>query len=138
MPTRACLSTERICPSARHDFRQSGPSAVRYRISMYLADRRSPLLKNQLHRKLNLARRAKIAGGETSAGDLAESAGGPAHDAAGLAKIGMVEDIETVCAELGSQSFSEFGVLVERKIGVRKPGSDNRVPPQVAEAGRRL
>src|ERR1051326_144348 len=95
-------------------------------------------LEEQLHSKLNLARRAGIARGKACVGDDAEGRASYLRSpAAGtrtrLAEVRMVEDVEDLSAELHTQSLGQVRVLDDREVSVVEGRTDDDVAPQISE-----
>src|ERR1700692_3727120 len=90
-------------------------------------------LEDELAADLELPGGATIAGGEAGLGDLAE--GRRLHVARRLAKVGVVEDVEGIDAQLEVEPLEELGVLLCGKVDISEAGARGRVTVHVAEAG---
>src|ERR1043166_1698641 len=89
-------------------------------------------LKHKLQSKLQLPRRARIAGGKARIGDSAESRA--THHSAGLPEVRMVENVESLRSQLQVSFFVKFDVLEHRDVHVIETRSNNHVATQIAEA----
>ena len=88
----------------------------------------------QQQRELDLASRAEVSRGETGAADDPKRLAGCGED--GVAKIGMVEDIEQFGAELQIEAFGDLRILGDREIGVDESRTGDGVAAKAAWMAR--
>ena len=90
-----------------------------------LASRARGRSKQQLQSELNLPRRAEIARREACAGDDSKRAAGCGQH--WIPKIGVIENIEKLAAELQVEPFGYLRVLGYRKVCVHKAGAGDGI-----------
>src|SRR5262245_45076686 len=94
----------------------------------------SPLLKHQLHSKLNLSRRSEISTRATCGDDSSKI--GRIHCSVRLCKIRVIQNVECLRSELKIDAFLDGRVLCQRQIDVREPWAFNDVSASIPEGAR--
>src|SRR5262249_147273 len=95
-----------------------------------------PNSEDELQRKLQLPRRAGVAGWESGAvgwGDLPKRCASHHGDTPWLPKVSMVEEVEDLGPELDTQTLGNPGVLEDREIRVFEVWSGDDISAQVAK-----
>ena len=82
-------------------------------------------LKQQLQCELNLPRRTEVTRGESHAENLAERGAG--YRVAGVAQVGMVENVEQLGTELQVEPFRDFRVLDDGEVGIDEIRTRQRI-----------
>ena len=94
----------------------------------------SKILEQYFQGKLDLPRGTEIASREAGTRDVAEGPAGRGKN--GIAKVGMVENIEELGPELESKSFRDLRVFGDREIGVEEIGSGDGIAAQGSRMAR--
>src|SRR5262249_30330526 len=100
---------------------------MRHRVSLLL------LLEDQLQSELYLARRTRVPGRESGGADNAKRCAADLRNAAGLAEICVVKQVENLSPELHLYVLFYFGCLQDREIGVGESRANNNVAAQIPE-----
>ena len=93
------------------------------------------MLITKFYSELELTRRARISGRETSVRDPPKRRA--AYYPTGLSKASVIENIKHLGAKLQVGTFVESGVLDYREIDIIKAGTDYHVASQVSESSDR-
>src|SRR6267378_7925936 len=83
--------------------------------------------------ELDLPRRAGVAGREARIANHAERRAADCRDAARLAEVRLVEQVEDLEAELHARRAGHLHVLDDRQVGVAESRADDGVPREISE-----
>src|SRR5262249_24735168 len=90
-------------------------------------------LEFELHRKLHLARRTRIARREPGITNHTKARASDLGNAAWLAKVRMIEQVEDLPAEFDQFVLGQFHPFNQRSVGIIECRTNDDVSPQTAE-----